>query len=102
MSMWSSPRSWPCTQIRCASTSGGRLSLEALAERAGIGYWVSNNRENPLRERMTMARPQRRGIMLSQILFPALLVTLIFPVNFPAQAAPADIFVADLDAGGQP
>lgn len=40
--------------------------------------------------------------MLGQVLFFALLVTLVLPVNLPALAAPADIFVADLDAGGQP
>jgi sugar lactone lactonase YvrE len=51
---------------------------------------------------MTVARPLRRGMLLGQMLFLAVAMTLVVPASNPANAAAADILVADLDSGGPP
>jgi hemolysin type calcium-binding protein len=51
---------------------------------------------------MTVARPEKRGMILGQMLLFALAMALLVPAGNPAQAAAADILVADLDSGGPP
>jgi Ca2+-binding RTX toxin-like protein len=49
-----------------------------------------------------VARQLRRGMLLIEMLVLAVVMTLVVPPTDPADAAAADILVADLDAGGPP